>query len=335
MERLTLPLPARGVWLRVRSLLGPALERLGPEAGAWKIGGGTVLAARWHHRESIDLDLTVNAGTAMPALFAGPTNDFETQILQRGGSAVTVDRDRCTVRFSTGKLDLSALDPTPNAGHADALVDGEPAVALSTAQILCGKLQRATRSPVRDVFDVIVAGKLDPQALAIAANTRTGRELEAIAAAWRASNHVFAYNAPLDLNRVPPRFAAEMTSLGLRRRGSVDRRSLRTGEDLHRWQGRARGIEDPKWHRVDDHARARAHRRSVRGPWPESLPAAERRTPRPHPGRNARGMAGGKGVPARRRSRSGNVTLAAVAARFREAGRRRACCRAAAGGSPG
>ncbi|MCY4661468.1 MAG: hypothetical protein OXF93_16930 [Acidobacteria bacterium] len=34
--------------------------------------------------------------------------------------------------------------------------------SLSTAQILCGKLQRATHSPVRDVFDVVVAGKLDP-----------------------------------------------------------------------------------------------------------------------------------------------------------------------------
>ena len=46
MERLTLPLPARGIWLRVRSLLSLAF-------------------------------------------------------------------DRCTVQFSTGKLDLSALDPTP------------------------------------------------------------------------------------------------------------------------------------------------------------------------------------------------------------------------------
>ena len=214
MERLTLPLPARGVWLRVRSLLGPALELLGPEAGPWKIGGGTVLAARWNHRESIDLDLTVNAGTAIPALFAGPVNDFETQIRQRGGSAVTVDRDRCTVRFSTGKLDLNALDPTPSDGHAGALVDGEPAVVLSNAQILCGKLRRATRSPVRDVFDVIVAGKLDPHALAIAANTRTARETEAIAAAWRTSNRVFTYNAPLDLNGVPPKFADDMTRLG-------------------------------------------------------------------------------------------------------------------------
>ena len=87
-------------------------------------------------------------------------------------------------------------------------------MVLSNAQILCGKLQRATRSPVRDVFDIVVARKLDPQALAIAANTRTAREAEAIAAAWRASNHVFTYNAPLDLDGAPPQFAGDMTRLG-------------------------------------------------------------------------------------------------------------------------
>ena len=214
MERLTLPLPARGIWLRVRSLLGPALDRLGPEAGPWKIGGGTVLAARWGHRESVDLDLTVNAAAAIPALAAGPENDFEAEIGRRGGYAITFDRDRCTVRFSTGKLDLCALDPTPRGGHAGALVDGEPAVVLSNAQILCGKLQRATRSPVRDVFDVVVAGRLDPQALAIAANTRTARDLEAISAAWETSDPIFTYHAPLDLTGVGREFAGDLTRLG-------------------------------------------------------------------------------------------------------------------------
>ena len=173
-----------------------------------------MLAARWHHRESADLDLTVNAGAAIPALFAGPDNEFEAEIGRRGGYAITFDRDRCTARFSTGKLDLCALDPTPGEGHADALVDGEPSVVLNNAQILCGKLQRATRSPVRDVFDVVVAEKLDPQALVIAANTRTARELEAIAAAWQMSNSVFTYNAPLDLNGVEPEFAGDLTRLG-------------------------------------------------------------------------------------------------------------------------
>ena len=244
MERLTLPLPARGVWLRVRSLLGPALERLGPEAGPWKIGGGTVLAARWSHRESVDLDVTVNAGSAMPALFAGPTNDFEAQLRQRGGSSFTVDRDRCTIRFSTGKLDLSALDPIPSDGHVDALVDGEPAVVLSTAQILCGKLQRATRSPVRDVFDVVVAGKLDPHALAIAANTRTARELEA-------NRRCLAHIQPrLHAQRTarPRRRTAAVRrrheETRARRRRGLDRRPLRPGPDLYRRRRRPCGNQD-------------------------------------------------------------------------------------------
>ena len=85
---------------------------------------------------------------------------------------------------------------------------------LNNAQILCGKLRRANRSPVRDVFDVVVAGRLDPYALAVAANTRTARDIEAIAAAWQASNPVFTYNAPLDLSGVGPEFAGDLMSLG-------------------------------------------------------------------------------------------------------------------------
>jgi len=85
---------------------------------------------------------------------------------------------------------------------------------LNNAQILCGRLQGATRSPVRDVFDVMVAGKLDPHGLAIAANTRSARDVEAIAAAWRTSNPVFADNAPLDLNGIGPEFVGELTRLG-------------------------------------------------------------------------------------------------------------------------
>ena len=214
MHRLTLPLPARGIWLRVRSLLEPARDRLGPEAGPLKIGGGTVLAARWDHRESTDLDLTVNAGAAIPALFAGSDNNFEAEIRRRGGHSIAFDRDRCTIGFSTGKLDLCALDPTPGEGHAEALVDGEPAVVLNNAQILCGKLRRANRSPVRDVFDIVVAQELDPHALAVAVNTRTARDIAAIAAAWRTSNPVFTYNAPLDLSGVQPRWDGDMTTLG-------------------------------------------------------------------------------------------------------------------------
>ena len=173
-----------------------------------------MLAARWSHRERVDLDLAVNGAAAIPALSAGPDKEFEVEIGRRGGYAITFDRDRCSVQFSTGKLDLCALDPTPSEGHAEALVDGEPAVVLNNAQILCGRLQRATRSPGRDVFDVMVARKLDPDALAIAANTRSGRDLEAIAAGWRTSNPVFADNAPLDLNGVGPEFAGELTRLG-------------------------------------------------------------------------------------------------------------------------
>ena len=62
-----------------------ALGRLGPEAGRWKVGGGTVVGARWEHRESVDLDLTINAGAAILGLSAGADNHFEAEVGRRGG----------------------------------------------------------------------------------------------------------------------------------------------------------------------------------------------------------------------------------------------------------
>ena len=154
MDRLTLPLPARGIWLRVRSLLESARERLGPEAGPWKIGGGTVLAARWMHRESTDLDLTVNAGTAIPALFAGPDNDFEAEIRRRGGYSITFDRDRCTIGFSTGKLDLCALDPTPSPSLTAALLSCFGISSLRRQE--CSSGTTNARKPGNEVGQMVV-----------------------------------------------------------------------------------------------------------------------------------------------------------------------------------
>ena len=92
------------------------------------------------------------------------------------------------VTFDTGQVDLAALDPCPSRGHESAMVDGEPIIVLSNAQILHGKLERASRSPVRDVFDVIVAGERDPDALAIAVNCRNRMDAEAICVGREKSN---------------------------------------------------------------------------------------------------------------------------------------------------
>ena len=57
-ERLQLPEPAGALWTRVREPLKRALESLGAPMEL-KLGGGTVLAARWKHRSSHDIDIVV------------------------------------------------------------------------------------------------------------------------------------------------------------------------------------------------------------------------------------------------------------------------------------
>ena len=58
---MTLPEPARELWLRTRRIISESLEELTGEEQGYRIGGGTILAARWQHRRSEDIDLTVDA----------------------------------------------------------------------------------------------------------------------------------------------------------------------------------------------------------------------------------------------------------------------------------
>lgn len=84
-------------------------------------------------------------------------DDFE-ETMRRPGGEPEYLVGRWVVTFDFGQVDLAALDPCPSRGQEPAMIDGEPMIVLSNAQILHGKLERASRSPVRDVFDVIVAG---------------------------------------------------------------------------------------------------------------------------------------------------------------------------------
>ena len=64
-ETLRLPEPARTLWIRIRDPLKTALV---PRAGAepqMKLGGGTILAARWRHRKSRDIDVVTGADFAL------------------------------------------------------------------------------------------------------------------------------------------------------------------------------------------------------------------------------------------------------------------------------
>ncbi len=133
-----------------------------------RLGGGSILNARWDHRLSRDIDVYVHLET---------TEDGRT-VLDRAAAACggyrIEHRTFRRIEFERNKdnhVDVSFGKPTPAKGEQSAVVDGEPALVLSTAQIMSGKLQgRGMTAPGRDLLDIAACREADPEALEIAVN---------------------------------------------------------------------------------------------------------------------------------------------------------------------
>ena len=57
MENLTLPEPAAGLWAAKRSIVYAIPPEMFGRSIPPHLGGGTILAARWKHRISTDIDV--------------------------------------------------------------------------------------------------------------------------------------------------------------------------------------------------------------------------------------------------------------------------------------
>ena len=185
VEELTLPEPAASLWKRIRGTVHELGNRREEQRIEPHLGGGTTLAARWGHRRSTDIDVTLPGDASLGDL---TRNDKHNLAYRIGGKADPENADEIKVICADGALHLARPKPHAPGAEAVALVDGEPETVLSNAQILRGKLLRAHDSPVRDVFDVICAAKADPRALATATGMLDGQQTERIATRWRGGN---------------------------------------------------------------------------------------------------------------------------------------------------
>ena len=210
-ELLTLATTGGRLWRAVRQPIAAFLAELDGGPHECRLGGGTTLAARWRHRDSFDIDLTVSRGASLYSL----GTDFE-RTMERLGGRAEYHVGRWKIDFGIGQVDLAQLEPCPARGQGTAVVDGEPFTVLSTAQILHGKLERATRSPVRDVFDVIKASRFNARALSIALNCKSRLETETICLAWERSSAAFERAADEELAGVPEAMRENPATLGQR-----------------------------------------------------------------------------------------------------------------------
>ena len=170
VEELTLPSPAKALFQSVCGVLDALIRPISPGGTMGRLGGGTALAARWRHRRSTDLDITVPVGTGLGRYDPGRDGRLVERMAAAGAHAHVRPRS-FTFTFEHGKLNLVEMDPQFRVGHAGAEVDGVPMDVYANAQILCGKLHgRGNVLPERDIFDIAVAAELDAPALAAAVN---------------------------------------------------------------------------------------------------------------------------------------------------------------------
>ena len=228
MDQLTLPEPAASLWRRAAPVLERALGQTERPPAQWSIGGGTILAWRWGHRESTDIDLTVPAGTGIHTLAARLGGTLEADMTAAGATDVSTGKTRHRIVFERGSIDIAEMAARPAAGGETVVIDGHEVTIKSTTQILRGKLERALRqeSPVRDLFDVAVAHHADPHALAEAANMLGEDEIRQVKTHWGMSAHSLRQEAGAKLMGVNPEYEAE-------RRDPVGQAIERIGDALY------------------------------------------------------------------------------------------------------
>lgn len=183
---LQLPEPARELWLRTRAIINEELRRIQGGDARYAIGGGTILAARWRHRESSDVDIIVDPATPLHRANDPSQSDFNRRMKEVGGNAAySPELDKFKIAFEGGRdIDIWARRPIFGSADKRERVEDREESVLSTAQILRGKLERAEMNVVRDVYDVVRAAGYEPESLEDAVNAIPRALAERIAWCW-------------------------------------------------------------------------------------------------------------------------------------------------------
>jgi hypothetical protein len=211
METLTFPEPAATLWRKIGPSLQSSMREILMPDERWTMSGGTILAARWGHRSSDDIDLQL-APSAADRLIAKRCPHFMAAMGRLGATGGYQGVRQVVVTFLPSELDLWQTREDqkrhPAGSESEVSVDGRTERAESNAQILHGKAQRASRNaPVRDLYDFGVANALDRKSLETAINLRPLEEMSGLRKKWRDAAATYANDAKNDLKSVPKRFS--------------------------------------------------------------------------------------------------------------------------------
>ena len=168
-----------------------ALDRFcaGDEHGTAKtLTGGAVLAGRFAHRMSSDVDAHLRRIPSFEVLKSNRMHGAQLDQAMRGlGAKRTYSSSTQIIfEFPDGeKLDLIAGRLFPKPYGREAIVEGEPAEVATNAQIIATKVKaRGALSPARDLYDLVVAARHDRDGVAEGVNAIPAQDLALAAKSW-------------------------------------------------------------------------------------------------------------------------------------------------------
>ena len=199
---LTLPSPARELWLKSREVLTDGLRQIQEGGPEYALGGGTILAARWRHRSSFDVDILVPPDTPLQRGEDPAATDFVRAIRAIGGEPhYSRELGKLKIGFRNGsQIDIWARTPIFGGTTTREHVEGRTEAVLSSAQILRGKIERGDMNLARDVYDVATAHTRDATALEAAVNAIPRPLAEGLAWSWHHANPVLREDAATQLH---------------------------------------------------------------------------------------------------------------------------------------
>ena len=213
MRRIMLPEPARTMLRRAGEPLTRALNEICEGRRPWALGGGTILAARWRHRRSKDLDIFVPEENPIETLRSKVDPRFCEAMTRCGAERFVEGEKSIKIWMPDGRIEISRLVARPPEEPERAMVEGFEMCVMSTAQILTGKIRgRSGMSPTRDILDAAVASRLDPDALRVAINSLDGSEQRALAAVLKARERHYRNTAPNEIEDLAEEFKWALTT---------------------------------------------------------------------------------------------------------------------------
>ena len=147
---------------------------------AIRMGGGTILQARWRHRESTDIDLFCSSPVYLDAVRSSRLG------MEQKLHEICDDRERTFVDGIASFAEIQGTEitllpaDTPVGERTRRFVPGTNVETWSTADILAAKLLyrlcQAGNAQPRDLYDLAAASHHDPEALHQAVGILTPRQ---------------------------------------------------------------------------------------------------------------------------------------------------------------